>query len=118
MQYLLKVVSGAVQAIIELPDSESTPSGYITLTKAEYDLGVSSQNKDTFLLWDSENRTFSTDQSLVNIKTAINTEKSTVLAELRALSVDIDLYGKLGDSDKVTALQSEFDALKENVFGS
>jgi hypothetical protein len=116
MKYLLKQLSGNVKGIIQLPEDVATPSGYITLTKSEYDLGISAQNKDTFLLWDDENRTFSADQNLGNIKTSINSEKSTQMAQLRSLSVDIDLYDKIGDATTKASLQADFDALKEILF--
>jgi hypothetical protein len=111
MKYLLKSVDTKVKAIIALNDTQETPSGYITLTQPEYDLGLAAQKKDKLILWDSTARTFSTDQTTIDAALASGL-KQIQLDELRALSSDIDLYTRLSESAKVSALQEDFDALK------
>ena len=92
MKYLLKTSNGYyVSGIIEYNDSEPIPSGYIELTKEEYDIGIALLIKDKFILWDSESRTFSKNQTVIyNFITSKS--KSAQFEELRALSVDIAIY--------------------------
>lgn len=111
MKYLLNAVAGQIKGLIEIEDTDATPSGFITLTKEEYDIAIAKVQKDRFLRWDESNRTFSTNTTQVN-QADTAALKSEQLTTLKQLSIDIDFYTRMANTTKVNDLQSEFDALK------
>lgn len=115
MKYLLKHSNGSVIGLIAIDDTVATPQGFEVITEQEYTQGLLAFKGEQFLLWDDQSRVFSQNSTLNNSYSS-TVEKQSQLEQLRALSVDINLYDKLADTTTRDALQADFDALKDVVF--
>lgn len=108
MNYGVKTRTGdKVEGLIRT--ANELPTGYVTITEAEYNQGQSEFNKHPALIFDFGDRIFIQDS---NESTQIDEVviKQQQRAALRAMSIELDLKVRLGES--TTQLQSEFDALK------
>lgn len=107
MKYAVKHTRGAVQGLIRFNDT--LPSGFIEISEEVYNQGIAESLKHLALFFESGDQIFSSNTTL-SAQIAASTEKAAQRAQLRIISIELDLKQRLGEPTE--DLQAEFDDLK------
>lgn len=106
MIYGIKHDNGKIAAITRFRGA--LPAGFDLITKAQYDSFIGIVSNNTFVSYNAAKESIDVDEAAES--NLINSQqKENIKGNLRALSIEIDLLARMGES--TVAKQTEFDAL-------